>query len=92
MNQHPDVTRLAAAALQYIEDGFVVGLGSGRAAQHFVRTLGQRVQQGFRQIRGVPTSSSTANFALQCGIPLTSLDEVATLDIAVDGRMRWTRS
>lgn len=71
-------------ALEYIRDGFAVGLGSGRAATQFVKLLGARVQGGF-QVRGVPTSSATADLARQLGIPLVSLEEGMPLDVTVDG-------
>ncbi len=53
-----ETDRLADAAVRMIEDGMVVGLGSGRAATAFVRALGERVAAGLR-IRGVPTSRAT---------------------------------
>jgi len=71
-------------ALEYIHDGAFVGLGSGRAATAFVRSLGARVQAGLR-IRGVPTSEGTAQVAREVGIPLTTLDEIEELDLTVDG-------
>ena len=71
-------------ALQWIEAGQVVGLGSGRAASAFIRALAQRVQKGL-SIRGVPTSSESAALAESLGIPLVSLDEVEQIDITVDG-------
>jgi ribose 5-phosphate isomerase A len=75
---------LVEAALGMISDGAVVGLGSGRAATRFIRALGARVAEGLH-VRGVPTSQSTADLASELGIPLTTLDEVESLDIAVDG-------
>jgi ribose 5-phosphate isomerase A len=75
---------LAETALEMIENGFVVGLGSGRAATSFVRALGRRVQQGL-QIRGVPTSETTAKLAIELGIPLVALDDIEAIDITVDG-------
>ena len=70
-----------AAAL--VEDGTVVGLGSGRAASGFVRALGARVRGGLA-VRGVPTSRDTARLAASLGIPLTDLT-AEPLDLAVDG-------
>jgi ribose 5-phosphate isomerase A len=71
-------------ALALIQDGFVVGLGTGRAATAFIRALGERVRAGLR-IRGVPTSQGSADLARDLGIPLTTLDQVEQLDIDVDG-------
>lgn len=74
----------AEKALEYIKDGFTVGLGSGHASEHFIRALGARVRSGLR-IRGVPTSKASAELATQLGIPLVSLDEAMPLDVTVDG-------
>jgi ribose 5-phosphate isomerase A len=75
---------IAERALDFVTEGSVIGLGSGRAATAFVRSLGERVRGGFR-IRGVPTSQATAEVAREVGVPLTSLAEAATLDLTVDG-------
>jgi ribose 5-phosphate isomerase A len=77
-------SRLADAALRMIEDGSVVGLGSGHAATAFVQVLGERVAEGLR-VRGVPTSQATRDLAVRLGIPLVGLDEVDSIDVAVDG-------
>ncbi|MEE8152966.1 MAG: ribose-5-phosphate isomerase RpiA [candidate division NC10 bacterium] len=71
-------------ALEFIQKGHVVGLGTGRAATDFVRALGRSVKAGLR-IRGVPTSQATADLAQQLGIPLTTLNEVERIDVTVDG-------
>jgi ribose 5-phosphate isomerase A len=75
---------IAERALDLIQDGYTVGLGSGRAATAFVEALGKRVQAGLR-VRGVPTSQATADVATRCGIPLISLDEDTNIDVTVDG-------
>jgi len=74
----------ADVALEHVEDGFVLGLGTGRAASAFVRALGERVADGLR-VRGVPTSQATAELAGECAIPLLDLAEVERLDLTVDG-------
>ena len=74
----------AERALAFVEDGDVVGLGTGRAASAFVRALGDRIKAGLR-VRGIPTSLATERLAGGLGIPLATLDEVETLDITVDG-------
>jgi ribose 5-phosphate isomerase A len=78
------VPLIAQRALEFVQDGQVVGLGSGKASTAFVRALGRRVQAGLR-VRGVPTSEATAALARQLGIPLATLDEGFPLDLAVDG-------
>ncbi len=62
----------------------VIGLGTGRAAAGFVRELGARVRSGL-QIRGIPTSQATERLAKSLGIPLVGFEEVAGVDLAVDG-------
>jgi ribose 5-phosphate isomerase A len=71
-------------ALEYVDDGAVVGLGTGRAATEFIHQLGTRVREGL-EVLGVPTSLASATLAERLGIPLTTLDEVESLDVAVDG-------
>ena len=74
----------AAKALEHVEDGMKLGLGTGSTAKHFVELLGQRVAGGLRVV-GVPTSEVTRAQAEACKIPLTTLDEVDRLDLTVDG-------
>lgn len=71
-------------ALEFIRNGDVVGLGTGRAATDFVRELGLRVKAGLR-ITAVPTSRATEALAARLGIPLTSLAEARIIDVTVDG-------
>src|SRR5947207_3376247 len=75
---------IAERALEFGKDGDVVGLGTGRAASGSVHALGRAVAAGLR-VRGIPTSQATADLARQLGIPLTSFEEVETIDVAVDG-------
>jgi ribose 5-phosphate isomerase A len=74
----------AAQALEHVQDGMKLGLGTGSTAKHFVDLLGQRVAGGLRVV-GVPTSEATRAQAEACKIPLTTLDEVDRLDLTVDG-------
>lgn len=71
-------------ALDRVRPGQVVGLGSGRAAERFVRALGARVADGLA-VSGIATSHATENLACALGIPLVTLDEVSGVDLAVDG-------
>jgi ribose 5-phosphate isomerase A len=77
-------TGAAQAALEWVEDGMKLGLGTGRAAAAFVEALGERVAEGLK-VTGVPTSEATAELAGRLGIPLARLEEVASLDITFDG-------
>ncbi|WP_020475644.1 ribose-5-phosphate isomerase RpiA [Zavarzinella formosa] len=79
-----ELNALAAKALDFISEGAVVGLGTGRAATVFLHVLGEKVRAGF-PIRGVPTSLESERLACELGIPLTSLDEVDSIDVDVDG-------
>ena len=74
----------AHAALDYVKDGMVVGLGTGSTSAHFVRQLGERVRQGLR-VKGVPTSEATRNLAEQVGVPLLEISQVSSIDVDVDG-------
>jgi ribose 5-phosphate isomerase A len=74
----------AEYALGLLQDGWALGLGTGRAATDFVRALGERVAAGLR-VRGVPTSQHTAELAHRLGIPLMTLNDVDQLDMTVDG-------
>ena len=69
------------AAAELVEDGMVVGLGTGSTAVWFVKALAARGLD----IRGVPTSENTANLARELGIPLVGLDDVKAIDLTVDG-------
>ncbi|USS87016.1 ribose-5-phosphate isomerase RpiA [Fructilactobacillus cliffordii] len=71
-------------AVQYIEDGMVVGIGSGSTMWYMVEALGKRVQEGLN-IVGVPTSKATRKHANELGIPLKTVDEVDRIDLTIDG-------
>jgi len=75
---------VAARALDLVEDGARVGLGSGHAAAAFIAQLGERVRQGLR-VAGVPTSDASARQARDLGIPLIDLGEDVELELTVDG-------
>jgi ribose 5-phosphate isomerase A len=72
-------------ALEFLPNESRIGLGSGRAAQAFVRALAERVRSGVLQVHGVPTSEETASLARREGISLLTLAEAGTLDLTVDG-------
>lgn len=74
----------AQAALEYVKDGMIVGLGTGSTSAHFVRQLGERVRQGLR-VKGVPTSEATRNLAEQVGVPLLEISQISKIDVDVDG-------
>ena len=76
---------IAERARELVPSGSRIGLGSGRAAEAFVKALGERVRQGCLRVQGVPTSENTARLAKQEGIPLLTLAEAGILDLTVDG-------
>ena len=71
-------------AVELIQDGMVVGLGSGTTAAEAIRALGERVTGGLR-VTGVPTSDAAAALARACGIPLATLEEAPDIDLTFDG-------
>jgi len=71
-------------AAQEVQDGMVLGLGTGSTVYYFLQELGRMVRAGIR-LMGVPTSVRTAEIATQLAIPLTTLDDQPHLDLAVDG-------
>ena len=75
---------VAQRALELIEPGSVVGLGTGRAATGFLEALAEKARSGF-PVSGVPTSQATAERAQQLGILLVSPMEIDEVDITVDG-------
>jgi ribose 5-phosphate isomerase A len=76
----------ARRALDFVQDGMCLGLGSGSTSACFIDLLGERWQKGeLRHIRGVPTSQATAERAHRWGIPLATLAELEHLDLVVDG-------
>jgi ribose 5-phosphate isomerase A len=80
-----DLKRAAAArALEYVQPGMRLGLGTGSTAAHFVDLLAAKIAAGL-DIVGVPTSEATRSQAERLGIPLGTLDEYAALDLTVDG-------
>jgi ribose 5-phosphate isomerase A len=74
----------ATRALDFVEPGMRLGLGTGSTAAHFIDLLSERVRGGL-DVVAVPTSEATRERATRGGITLTTLDETAQLDLTVDG-------
>jgi ribose 5-phosphate isomerase A len=75
----------AHAAVAYVQDGMVVGLGTGSTARYAVLELARRLREGeLKAVRGVPTSEATRDLALKEGIPLVDLPPEG-VDLAIDG-------
>ena len=81
-----DALKRAAAqrAVALVQDGMVLGLGSGSTAEIAVELLAQRVAAGL-DIVGIPTSENTRVLALRLGVPLTGFEAHARIDLAIDG-------
>ena len=71
-------------AAEYIEAGMIVGLGTGSTAEWAIRALGERVAAGLA-VKAIPTSEATAALARALGIELTTLAEVSSADLTIDG-------
>jgi ribose 5-phosphate isomerase A len=84
-NTHEISKRAAGeAALQYVRDGDLVGLGTGSTVKYFLLALGEKVKSGFR-VQGIPSSLETARIAHGLHIPLLPYEGEWELDVAVDG-------
>lgn len=75
---------VAEAALTYVKDGMIVGLGTGSTTERFIEALGPLVQAGL-EIQGVATSLATVRLAEQLHIPLIDLEEGMEIDVTIDG-------
>jgi ribose 5-phosphate isomerase A len=80
-----DEQKRAAAekALELVQDGMLIGLGSGTTARFFTEGVGRLIAEGMK-VRGVPTSRSTAELAASLGIPVVT-ELVGQIDLTVDG-------
>ena len=74
----------AIRAVREVEDGMVVGLGSGSTTTLAIEALGERVRAGLR-ITGIPTSEASAALARRLGIPLTDFARHRRIDLTIDG-------
>jgi ribose 5-phosphate isomerase A len=80
-----DAKQLAARrALDFIEEGMVVGLGSGSTATFFIKLLGERVQRGLK-VRGIASSKASAVLAESLSIPIIDFRQCGEIDVDVDG-------
>lgn len=75
----------AARALEMVEDGMALGLGTGSTAGWFVRLLSERIRRDGLAVTGVATSSATVWLAQELGVPLRKLEDVDRIDLTVDG-------
>ncbi len=74
------------AAADRVQSGMIVGLGTGSTTAYAIQYIGERLKSGdLKDIKGIPTSFQATVLAKEYGIPLTTLDEVDRIDIAIDG-------
>ncbi|MEE4261956.1 MAG: ribose-5-phosphate isomerase RpiA [Desulfobacteraceae bacterium] len=87
MKQQDELKKKAAVrAVDFIESGMVVGLGTGSTANFAIERIGEKIQSGALQgIVGIPTSERTTNLARQLNIPLTDLEAQPAIDLTIDG-------
>lgn len=71
-------------AATFIETGMNIGIGTGSTVYYFIQALAKKIKEGL-VIKGVPTSRQTEFLAKELNIPLTDLNDVAQLDLTVDG-------
>jgi len=79
------ISALSIDALKFVKDGYVVGLGSGRAASELVKSLGLLINEKKYKITGVPTSLQIKLIALEKGISIAESDQIDHIDIVFDG-------
>jgi len=79
------IKALSSDALKFVKDDYVIGLGSGRAATAFVKSLSKLIKLKGYNIRGVPTSLQIKLIAEKGGIPLVEADQVDFIDVVFDG-------
>jgi ribose 5-phosphate isomerase A len=85
ISSRDELKRAAAArAIEEVEDGMVLGLGTGSTAAFVVEGLARRVAAGLRVV-GIPTSKRTADQAHRLGIPIATFAEYQRLDLTIDG-------
>ena len=93
VNQDPiteQKQKTALEAVKHVKDGFIVGLGSGSTAAFAIEALGERAKAEKLCVMGVPTSYQAFLLAVECGIPITTLDEHPVIDVTIDGADQLT--
>ena len=77
--------KAALEAIKHVENGFVVGLGSGSTAAIAIEALGERKQKEKLNVLGIPTSYQAFLLAVKHGIGVTTLEEHSVIDVTIDG-------
>ncbi|PNX48857.1 MAG: ribose 5-phosphate isomerase A [Thermoplasmata archaeon M11B2D] len=84
MEQQEMKKQAAEKAVQYIEDGMTIGLGTGSTVEYAIKKIGEMIKTGLH-IEGVPTSLKTKRLAMELKIPLIEFDDRTEIDITIDG-------
>jgi ribose 5-phosphate isomerase A len=82
--------RAALEAVKHVKDGYIVGLGSGSTAAFAIESIGKRIEEENLHIMGIPTSYQAFLLAVECKIPITTLDEHPVIDVTIDGADQLT--
>ena len=85
MDQNELKALVGQEAVKYIQDGMIVGLGTGSTVRYMVDALGKRVKEEGLKIVGVTTSNRTTVQAESLGITIKDLDDVDHIDLCIDG-------
>lgn len=85
MDQNELKALVGKEAVKYVEDGMIVGLGTGSTVRFMVDALGERVKNEGLKIVGVTTSRRTTKQATELGITIKDIDEVDHVDLTIDG-------
>src|ERR1700692_1653595 len=75
----------AKRALEFVEPGMTVGLGSGSTATLWIQLLGEQVRDHGLKIRAIASSEDSERLGRSYGIPFITFDECHALDLTVDG-------
>ena len=75
----------ANAAAQLVENGMIIGLGTGTTANFLITALAQRVREGLHIVGAISSSIASRDLAASLGIPITDLDTYPELDLYIDG-------
>lgn len=85
MSYDSAISALSIDALKLVKDGYIIGLGSGRAASELVKSLGLLINDKKYKIIGVPTSLQIKLIALEKGISIVESDQIDHIDLVFDG-------
>ena len=85
MNRALSKLNAAKKALEFVEDGMIVGLGSGSTASYFIRFLGEKIRKEGLRIKAVASSLESERLAKGSGVEVVDMNNIKKIDLAVDG-------